>query len=43
MIDFIGLGGWSEKYTAGELGWCVILSAGSGALIGMLITMALVN
>ncbi len=41
--DAIGLGGSRERYTAGELWWCVFLSAGGGALIGMAITMALVN
>ena len=43
MINFIGLGGKRERYTTGEFWWCVALSSGSGALIGMLITMALMN
>jgi hypothetical protein len=43
MINFIGLGGRRARYTSGELWWCVALSAGGGSLIGMAITMALVN
>ena len=43
MIDFIGLGGRTERFTVGEFWWCVALSAGSGALIGMLIAMAVMN
>ena len=43
MINFIGLGGKRERFTAGEFWWCVALSSGSGALIGMLITMAVMN
>jgi len=43
MIDFIGLGGRTERFTVGELWWCVALSSGSSALIGMLITMAVVH